>query len=129
MIDRDVAMQRHVRNLKRSVGLAGNGSARYEYIKSTEQLMDTYLSKMDDLGYPLKTEPKRDRYVMNTQVMEKAMEQAVEQALKEIEDEVIEFLEKEVMVILENETLDLLNTISVQNNQFVAKRNPHIRNS
>ena len=113
-------MRRHIHNLKKSAGLPGNGSVRYEYILTNNQLMDSYLKRMNDLEYPLRVEPKRDRYVMNKQALEKAFNQAYTQALTEFEEDVTKFVEEQVMSMIQQETMDLLNTVTVQNGKFTT---------
>ena len=44
---------------------------------------------MDDLGYELKVEPKRDRYVMNKQVLEKTLIEASTRALQEMQEDIM----------------------------------------
>lgn len=117
-------MRRHIANIKRSAGLNGNGSIRYEYMLTKEQLYDAYLKRMDDLGYPLKVEPKRDRYVMNSKVLNKAFEDATMKAMQQFEKEINSFIEKEVMWLIEQETTALLNTITIANGQVSMQRRP-----
>lgn len=77
-----------------------------------------------DLGYPLREEPKRDRYVMNSKVLEMAFEDTTAKALKQLEDEIYNFVDKEVMNVIDYEAYDLLNTITVSSGQFITHRNP-----
>ena len=121
--------ERHIHNLKKSAGLSGNGTIKYEYILSKDQLYDAYLKRMDDLGYPLKVEPKRDRYVMNSKVLKKAFEDATTKALEQLENEIYNFIDKEVLKVIDQETTALLNTISVSSGQFTTNRKPINRSS
>lgn len=117
-------MRRHTYNLKKSAGLIGNGMVKYEHILTKDQLFDAYLKKMNDLSYPLRVEPKRDRYVMNSVALKKAYEDATIQALKQIEDELNTFVEKEVLKMVEQEVSALLNTITFTNGQCQMKIRP-----
>ena len=121
---KDNFSQKHAHDLKKSGGLPGNGAIKYEYILTKDQLYDTYLNRMDDLGYPLRVEPKRDRYVMNSKVLEKAFEDATTKALKQLEDEIYNFVDKEVMNVIDHETYNLLNTITVSSGEFITHRKP-----
>ena len=103
--------QRHQRNLKRSINQFGNGSIRYEYILTREQLINAYLTRMDDLGYALKVEPKRDRFVINKEVMRKAIEQATTQALKEFSQQIYVFLNNDVNDLIERNAYSILNNV------------------
>lgn len=44
---------------------------------------------MDDLGYGLKVESRRDRYVMNKQVLEKTLIEASTRAFQEMQEDII----------------------------------------
>ena len=88
-MDANDAMKHHLRNLKKQIGQSGNGIIKYEYIVSREELIDSYIHRMDDLGYPLRVEPKRDRYVVNKQALEKALIEASTQALNEIQADIV----------------------------------------
>ena len=85
----DKIMAQHQRNIKKQLGQSGNGSIKYEYIVSRDELIDSYIHRMDDLGYPLRVEPKRDRYVVNKQALEKALIEASTQALNEIQADIV----------------------------------------
>lgn len=121
--------QRHIHNLKKSAGLAGNGAVRYEYILSESELQDTYLNRIDDLGYPLRVEPKRDRYVMNKKALEKAFSDASTQIIKQVEQELYDFINDEVMNLIAQETTALLNTVSFASGQCTVNRRPISRSS
>ena len=82
-------MAQHHRNIKKQLGQSGNGSIKYEYIVSREELIDSYIHRLDDLGYPLRVEPKRDRYVLNKSSLEKALSEASTKALNEIQADII----------------------------------------
>ena len=111
MTDAKAYAQRHQRNLKKRAGLAGNGSIKYEYILSQEDLTNAYLTRMDDLGYALKVEPKRDRFVINKEVMRKAIEQATTQALKEFSQQIYVFLNNDVNDLIERNAYSILNDV------------------
>lgn len=82
-------MAQHHRNIKKQLGQSGNGSIKYEYIASREELIDSYIHRLADLDYGLKVEPRRDRYVMNKQELEKTLVEASTQALNEIQADII----------------------------------------
>lgn len=103
MIDREKVMQRHIHNLKKSAGLHGNGSIKYEYIYTAEELEDAMLKRMDDLGYPLRVEPKRDRFVMNKSALKDAIIKASEKALNEFQHQIFVFVKNDVGDMLERE--------------------------
>ncbi|MBR4461304.1 MAG: hypothetical protein IKS51_01815 [Erysipelotrichaceae bacterium] len=82
-------MAHHQHNLKKQLGQSGNGTIKYEYITSREELIDSYIHRLDDLGYPLRIEPKRDRYIFNKQALEKTLIEASTQALNEIQTDIV----------------------------------------
>ena len=82
-------MAQHHRNIKKQLGQLGNGNIKYEYIVSREELIDSYIHRLDDLGYPLRVEPKRDRYVLNKSSLEKVLSEASTKALNEIQADII----------------------------------------
>ena len=82
-------MAHHIRSIKKQLGQSGNGSVKYEYIVSREELIDSYIHRLDDLGYPLRVEPKRDRYVVNKSALEKVLIEASTKALNGIQDDII----------------------------------------
>lgn len=111
MIDREAIAERHLMNLKKSAGLLGNGSIKYEYILTQEQLINSYLSRMSDLGYALKVEPKRDRYVLNKEVMRKAIEEASTKALEQFAQQIYVFLDNDVNKLIERNAYNILNDV------------------
>lgn len=117
--DYEAIMQEHIHKLKKSAGLAGNGSIKYEYILSKDELLDSYLNRLDDLGYPLRVEPKRDRYVMNSAALKKAFEDAATKTIQQLELEIIDFVDKGVMELINIETKNLLSNLTVSNGGII----------
>lgn len=121
-------MQRHIHNMKKSAGLSGNGAVRYEYILDEKQLVDTYLKRMDDLGYPLRVEPKRDRFVMNSKALQKTFEDAIAKTFQQFEKELYDFVYNDVMEVIEQETYILLNSFNPSSGK-ITNRKPINRKS
>ena len=111
MIDKDIAMQRHAHNLKKSAGLHGNNSVRYEYILTVDQLEDAMLKSVDDLNYPLRKEVKRDRYVLNSKALREAIIKGSEMALNEYQHQIYVFLQNDVNKLIERNAFTILDDV------------------
>lgn len=105
-------MAHHQRNIKKQLGQSGNGSIRYEYIISRDELIDSYIHRLDDLGYPLRVEPKRDRYVFNKSALEKVLIEASTKALNEIQDDIVKFVNEEVSQMIEESAYEIFDSIN-----------------
>ena len=57
-------------------------SDRYTFIADTTDLYNSFVSSHRDLSYPLKKEVKRDRYILNSQGLQKDIEKVVDEALQ-----------------------------------------------
>lgn len=59
-----LTQQRHLNNLKRSMGTtSADGKIQYTIIRTNEDLLDYLLAGGEDLPYALRKESKRQRYV------------------------------------------------------------------
>ncbi len=79
------------------------------------------MQNMDDLGYPLRKEVKRNRYVLNARGFEEAVEKAVEQAVKQETEAITKWIDTEVLEMVEDNVQEVLDNINVVNNNFVVK--------
>jgi len=95
---------------------------QYEHITTKDELIDSYLHRMDDLGYPLRVEPKRDRYVLNKKGLEKAIDKVVSETFKEMDKEVNEWIKTGVIPLMEDSLQDVLDSINVVNSTYVVER-------
>ncbi len=116
-------MAHHQRNLKKQLGQSGNGTIRYEYITSREELISSYIRRLADLDYGLKVEPRRDRYVMNKQELEKVLIEASTQALNEIQADIIRWVEQDVSQMIEESAYDIYNSITELGSYNVNHKN------
>ena len=66
---------------------------------------------MDDLGYPLRVEPKRDRIILNRQGLKKAMAELITKELLTFEKEIMSFIDNDVTKVIEGQAYDLLDQI------------------
>ena len=94
---------------------------KYEYIRSFQEYRESLMRNMDDLGYPLRKEVKRNRYVLNSRGLEEAINKAVEQAVKKEVESITKWIDTEVMTMMEENLQDVLDNVNVINNNFVVK--------
>ena len=57
-------------------------SDKYTFIADTTDLYNGFISSHRDLSYPLRKEVKRDRYIMNSQGLQKDIEKVVDEELQ-----------------------------------------------
>ena len=92
------ALDNHMKNL--SI-IAGHPVTRYEYLMNTDDLTKAYMQSHSDLSYALRKEVKRDRFVANTEGLQKYIEKSIEQILnkvaKDIEAEITREVERQVL--------------------------------
>ena len=93
----------------------------YNDLKTWKEYKESLMQNMDDLGYPLRKEVKRNRYVLNARGFEEAVEKAVEQAVKQETEAITKWIDTEVLAMAEDNVQDILNNINVVNNNFVVK--------
>ena len=128
MIDIEEYRDRHTKQMKRAFNSAngnssgGDGTFKYDFILNKDDLVNSYLRTMADLHYPLRVEPKRDRYVVNKQTLKKAFDVAFERQTKNLERQLHEYVDRDIIPYIGSQTTSLLNGITVQNNQFVAPK-------
>ena len=101
----------HTFNLKKSAGLLDTNIAKYEYILSWEQLVNSTLNQNYDLHYPLRKEIKRDRYIVNTEALREAINKASTQVLNEYQHEIYVFLQNDVTKVIESNAYAILSQV------------------
>ena len=110
-MDKEVQMQKHIYNIKKSANLYGNNSVKYEYILTAEELYDRMNNQIADLNYPLRKEVKRDRYVVNTKALRDSIVKATAQVLNEYQHEMYVFINNDVNKLIEKNAYDILNQV------------------
>ena len=93
----------------------------YKDIKTWREYKESLMHNMDDLGYPLRKEVKRNRYVLNARGFDEAVEKAVEQAVKQETEAITKWIDTEVLEMVEDNVQEILDNINVVNNNFVVK--------
>lgn len=123
--DIDEIVRNHQRNFDILAGRRGNKYTNYEWIITKDDLVGSYLKSMADLGYPLRKEVKRDRYVLNKEALEKAIEKTIEETMKQFEKEFNQWFAYGVMPMMEEGIQEVLDEINVVNNNLVVKHSPN----
>ena len=112
----------HLGNLSR---LVGHPVTRYEYMLSGDDIMNAWAQAHADLGYPLKKESARQRYLIyNKQGLEKQINEIITELIINSEKILIEMLKEDATQIMQ----ELADSINVVNNQVVIKK-PSNQNS
>lgn len=110
--------KQHIAQVMHAYG--DKNSLTYQFVVSKDDLLNFYLSRMDDLGYPLRAEPKRDRFVLNTKAMKQVMEEAINKTMTEMEDELYIWVQEDITRQIEDATQDVLDSINNINNNLVV---------
>ena len=119
-IDDDyLRFQSHIARIRKQFSNDSN-STQYNYIYTGNDLQDALIRGMSDLGYPLRKEVKRDRFVLNSEGFRRAMEIATKEALNQMEREIYQWIQSDVKNMIEDTTQDVLNSINVMNNNLVV---------
>lgn len=66
---------------------------------------------MDDLGYPLRTEPKRNRLILNTLSFRKAVQEITIREILKVEKEIIKFINEDVSQVIEGQAIEILDHV------------------
>ena len=121
--DNYLNMKRHILNLQKQVQYTSDSGGRIQYqiISDNEALINSLLNGNND-GYPLRKEVKRDRYVLNSEAMRKAMIDATTKALNDLEKEIVAYLNKDVSNIVEQITTNTLDDIVFDGLNFTSTR-------
>ncbi|MGN1165520.1 MAG: hypothetical protein ACI4S2_03710 [Lachnospiraceae bacterium] len=71
-------------------------SDRYTFIVDTIDLYNNFISSHRDLSYPLRKEVKRDRYILNSQGLEKDIEKVVDETLEKAATPLIDLVSTDI---------------------------------
>lgn len=66
---------------------------------------------MDDLGYPLRAEPKRNRLILNTASFKKAVQEITIREILNVEKEIIKFINEDVSQVIEGQAIEILDQV------------------
>lgn len=102
----------HIEKIRKAQRVSEGKCSVYETIYDYDELKGYWVRRMDDLGYPLRVEPKRDRIVMNKRAFDEALKEATVEAIEMSQREMYAFIRNQVYDEIKNETEYLLNSIS-----------------
>lgn len=71
-------------------------SDKYTLIADTTDLYNNFVSAHRDLSYPLRKEVKRDRYILNSQGLQKDIEKVVDEALQKAATPLIDLVSTDI---------------------------------
>lgn len=86
-------------------------SDKYTFIADTTDLYNSFVSSHRDLSYPLRKEVKRDRYIMNSQGLQKDIEKVVDEALEKAATPLIDLVSTEIANEAYSKLYDIHNGI------------------
>lgn len=69
---------------------------KYTFIADTTDLYNNFISAHRDLSYPLRKEAKRDRYILNSQGLQKDIEKVVDEALQKATNPLIDLVSTDI---------------------------------
>lgn len=86
-------------------------SNKYTFITDTTDLYNSFVSSHRDLSYPLRKEIKRDRYILNSQGLQKDIEKVVDEALQKAATPLIEIVSTDIANEAYSKLYDIHNGI------------------
>lgn len=69
---------------------------KYTFIADTTDLYNSFVFSHRDLSYPLRKEVKRDRYILNSQGLQKDIEKVVDEALQKAATPLIDLVSTDI---------------------------------
>lgn len=69
---------------------------KYTLLVDTNDIYNSFVSAHRDLSYPLRKEVKRDRYIMNSQGLQKDIEKVVDECLNKAATPLIDLVSTEI---------------------------------
>lgn len=69
---------------------------RYTLVMSTDDIYNNFVSAHRDLSYPLRKEVKRDRYILNSQGLQKDIEKVIDESLEKAAQPLIDLVSTEI---------------------------------
>ena len=71
-------------------------ASKYMLITDTNDIYNSFVSAHRDLSYPLRKEVKRDRYILNSQGLQKDIEKVVDEALQKAATPLIDLVSTDI---------------------------------
>ncbi len=87
-------------------------SGKYTFIADTTDLYNSFVSSHRDLSYPLRKEVKRDRYILNSQGLQKDIEKVVDESLQKAVEPLIDLVSTDIANEAYSKLYDIHNGIT-----------------
>ena len=87
-------------------------SDRYTFIADTTDLYNNFISSHRELSYPLRKEVKRDRYILNSQGLQKDIEKVVDESLQKAVEPLIDLVSTDIANEAYSKLYDIHNGIT-----------------
>ncbi len=83
-------------NVTERYAVQSGKTSKYTLIADTTDLYNSFVSSHRDLSYPLRKEVKRDRYILNSQGLQKDIEKVVDEALQKAATPLIDLVSTDI---------------------------------
>lgn len=87
---------------------------KYTLIADTTDLYNSFVSSHRDLSYPLRKEVKRDRYILNSQGLQKDIEKVVDEALQKAATPLIDLVSTDIANEAYSKLEDIHNGVGIK---------------
>lgn len=84
---------------------------KYTFITDTNDLYNNFISAHRDLSYPLRKEVKRDRYILNSQGLQKDIEKVVDESLQKAVEPLIDLVSTDIANEAYSKLIDIHNGV------------------
>lgn len=89
-------------------------TSKYTLIVDTTDLYNNFVSAHRDLNYPLRKEVKRDRYILNSQGLQKDIEKVVDEALQKAATPLIDLVSTDIANEAYSKLYDIHNGVGIK---------------
>lgn len=83
-------------NITERYAIQTGKTSKYTFIADTTDLYNSFVSSHRDLSYPLRKEAKRDRYILNSQGLQKDIEKVIDEALQKAATPLIDLVSTDI---------------------------------
>lgn len=96
-------------------------TGRYTFIADTDDLYNSFVSSHKDLSYPLRKEVKRDRYVMNSQGLQKDIQKVVDETLQKSIEPLIDLVSTDIATEAYSKLSEIHNTGTIRHTSQINR--------
>lgn len=84
---------------------------KYIFVIDTNDLYNNFISAHRDLSYPLRKESKRDRYILNSQGLQKDIEKVIDESLPQAVEPLIDLVSTDIANEAYSKLIDIHNGV------------------